>query len=201
MAAIAVPVSDAAKPTGANGNNRDSVTGGGQMLDENPTGAGDTIAFQAQRERGADLATSAATGQIQVNRRGTNAVKFHGLVECMNTSGVPKSGAGYAYLSGQSKPTKANPTPIPFELYVSDGGKGAAERDDFIALFVGSETTANDDDDPDNGEGVCGFEEYDPTSAPELGRGNVQVRNRSTEEDADPAAPSAATTAALLALF
>ena len=184
IVAIAVPTAGAAKGgngTTGGGTTLDSVTGGGQTFFDgrDPSGAGDTIAFQARRTKDAQ-GTEESRGQIQVNRRGTNAVKFHGNITCLNVSGEPKSGSGYAYMSGTSRSGE------PFELFVQDGGKGPQERNDLIMLFVGSETANNDSDNEDANE-VCGFEDFDPgTDAISMARGNVQVRNRSTAEDDDP---------------
>ena len=189
----------AAMPASAGAaNTRDSVTGGGQAFFDgrDMTGAGDTIAFQAHRAKGAAGESELATGQIQVNRRGeSNAIKFHGNITCMNVSGEPKSGAGYAYMSGDSRATKTQPS-VPFELYVSDGGKGAMERNDMIMLFVGSET-ANNDSQNEDANAVCGFEDFDPaTDSMTMARGNVQVRNRNEDEDDDPSAGTEAAAAA-----
>lgn len=164
---------------------RDNVTGGGQAFFDtrDPSGAGDTIAFQAQRARGEEAGSELATGQIQVNRRGTNAVKFHGTITCLNASGEKGSGSGYAYMSGTTRESKTTPAQ-PFELYVSDGGKGQAERNDMIMLFVGEETASNDSDSPDAND-VCGFSDPDFEQVT-MARGNVQVRNNDASEDDDP---------------
>lgn len=188
--AVAVPtVAGAAQ----GGTTRDSITGGGQAFfdERDPTGAGDTIAFQAQRERGADTSSTDADGNIQVRRRGTNSVKFHGEFECLVVNGDPGSGAGYAFGSGESRSGE------PFELYVSDGGKGQLERDDMIMLYYG------DDEVDDNGsDGPCGFEEFEAgEDSIELARGNVQVRNRSLDEDADPQSKNASEASALSLSF
>jgi len=213
--AIAVPVADAAKggssadPT--SGNTRDSATGGGQAFFDTaaPTsGAGDTVAFQAQRAKGADPGSDDATGQIQVNRRSNpavdnseGAVKFHGTIDCLVTNGVKGSGMGDAFISGESR------SGIPFELYVNDGGTGQTERDDNIMLFVGDETENNDADENNDTDTtndkkeVCGFSEYDPTSALELFRGNVQVRNRDNSADNYPDTPDDSGGASALTLL
>jgi hypothetical protein len=176
---VAAAVAVLALPTGASAaNTRDAVTGGGQAFfgtnGESGPGAGDTVAFTAKRAKGAADGSSEAVGQIQVNRRTTGEVKFHGTFDCLVANGEPGSGAGYAYASGQSRDG------TPFELYVSDGGKGAMERNDMIMLYVGDETEDNGSDGP------CGFEDFDPeTDSISLSRGNVQVRNRNTSEDED----------------
>jgi len=170
VAALALP----AVTMGAN--TRDAITGGGQAFfatDGVPgQGAGDTVAFTAKREKGAPDMSDAAVGQIQVNRRTTDAVKFHGTFECLVVNGTPGSGAGYAYASGESRDN------VPFQLYVEDGGKGQMERNDMIMLFVGEDT--------EDGDGPCGFGDFDRTEdSISLSRGNVQVRNRNTTEDVE----------------
>jgi hypothetical protein len=184
VVAVAIPTTAGAA---SGGTTRDSVTGGGQAFFDarDPSGAGDTIAFQAKRAKGAPDGSDDAVGMVQVNRRGTTAIKFHGSITCMNTSGEPKSGSGYAYMSGMSRASKSTPAQ-PFELYVSDGGKGQQEQDDMIMLFVGDETANNDSQNADKTE-VCGFSDFDPASdSVEMARGNVQVRNRNTSEDQNP---------------
>ena len=170
--AVAIPtVAGAAQ----GGTTRDAITGGGQAFFDarDPAGAGDTIAFTAKRAKGAATTSTDAEGQIQVKRRGSNAVKFHGEFECLVVNGEPNSGAGMAFASGASR------NGVPFELYVEDGGKGAMERDDMIMLFYGP------DADGENDDGPCGTEgDFNPAEdSVELARGNVQVRNRSTDED------------------
>lgn len=177
-ALAAVPVAaDADSP-------RDRATGGGQViLDPNaqPTqGAFDTVAFTAQREKGASDDSGLADGQVQVNRRiGDNAVKFHGTVECLIVFGTKS--AGKAYISGFD-----NKTQEPFELYVVDGGSGANERGaDQILVWYGPETEDNEPDQQTPGnmptglpeDEFCGIEE-DPSSKraiPVQARGNTQV--------------------------
>ena len=193
IVAIAVPTAGAAK----GGTTRDSVTGGGQAFFDGrePAGAGDTIAFQAQRAKGAVDDDTTATGQIQVNRRGeANAVKFHGTIDCLVVNGEPKSSAGTAYMSGAARDG------TPFELYVTDGGQGPQERMDTIMLFVGPE--AGDGEGGNGGssdDGACGLSEYDG-EPPTLARGNVQVRNRNLDEDYNPEEEDQGGAAALSAL-
>jgi hypothetical protein len=162
-----------ALPTVASGaSTRDAITGGGQAFfgtgGETGQGAGDTVAFTAKREKGAADGTDAAVGQIQVNRRTTNAIKFHGTFECLVVNGEPNSGAGMAWASGISRSGQQ------FQLYVEDGGKGQMERNDMIMLLVGEDTQ--------DGDGPCGFDDAD-TDSIALSRGNVQVRNRNISED------------------
>jgi hypothetical protein len=178
-AAVALPVSADAQSS------RDRATGGGQIiLDPNsqPTrGAFDTLAFTAQNVAGATA--DAARGQVQVNRRlgdGSQQVKFHGVVECLVVVGQK------AYISGFQRGTEDDDDgPVPFELYVVDGGSGIAEREgDQGLLWYGPETEENEPDNqkpggftPPQEDELCGIEE-DPSSkrpVPALARGNYQV--------------------------
>jgi hypothetical protein len=195
-AVIAVAVPNVASAA-SGGTTRDSATGGGQAFFDRDdptgsTGAGDTVAFQAQHAKGAAADSTDATGQIQVNRRTTNIVKFHGTIDCLAANGSQeKDGVSYAYMSGTSRANKTAPAQ-PFELFVQDGGSGPQERNDVIALFVGNETTQNDSDNEDRTE-VCGFSDFDREDDPfDLYRGNVQVRNRSVTNDVEPDPGSAA---------
>ena len=162
---------------------RDKAIGGGQaFLDSrDANGAGDTVAFQAQREKGAEDGSDLADGQIQVNRRGGNAVKFHGTIDCLVVNGGRSEGV--AYMSGTTRASKNVPQQ-PFELYVTDGGKGQQEREDMIMLFVGDETDQGDDGSADDEQGPCGFAEE--VSGVAMSRGNVQTWNNNTSEDQEP---------------
>ena len=167
-AVAAVPVSAEA------GSARDRATGGGQvLLDPNApptTGALDTVAFTAQQEAGAT--DGAADGQVQVNRRSGEALKFHGVVECLIVTG------NKAYISGTARDGS------PFELFALDGGSGTEERGtDQTIVWYGSETEENDPDQqvignftPPQEDEFCGIEE-DPNSkrTVALARGNNQI--------------------------
>jgi hypothetical protein len=172
---------------------RDRATGGGQViLDPNdpPTsGAFDTIAFTAQREKGATDGSGLADGQVQVNRRTTNALKFHGVVECLIVIGGKSEGR--AYISGVDRRNGE-----PFELYVNDGGSATSERGaDQMLVWYGPETEDNEPDQqvpgqftPPQEDEYCGIEE-DPASKREIplvARGNTQVY------DANPSSSSSA---------
>lgn len=98
------------------------------------------------------------------------SVKFHGTITCLVVNGG--NSVGNAYMSGTSRGGE------PFELYVTDGGKGLDERNDMIALFVGDETQSNDSSTSD---GPCGFDSQPDTVT--LARGNVQTYNANTSED------------------
>jgi hypothetical protein len=184
---IAVAAAVLALPTVASGaSTRDAITGGGQAFfgsnGETGQGAGDTVAFSAKRAKGTPEGSTDAVGQIQVNRRTTTQVKFHGTFHCLVVNGEPNSGAGMAWASGESRDG------TPFQLYVEDGGKGQMERNDMITLLVGDQT--------EDGDGPCGFEDTD-TDSISLSRGNVQVRNRDTSEDAQQQSSSASPLSAL----
>lgn len=170
VAALPVSAADSAP-------SRDKATGGGQTFFESDgagSGAGDTVAFTAQRAKNAPDGSTDATGQIQVNRRGENAIKFHGTITCLVVEGAQSMGA--AYMSGTSR------NGIPFELYVTDGGKGQSERNDLINLWAGPETDQGDPG-PSGDEGPCGTP--DEPSGVALARGNVQTWNNNTSEDPD----------------
>lgn len=163
---------------------RDSARGGGQvLLDPNSpptTGALDTIAFQAQRERGATDESGAADGQLQVNRRSGDALKFHGEVECLIVVG------NKAYISGRQSNQEGEGTP--FELFIEDGGTEGDEGSggDMALVWYGSETSENEPDNqvignftPPQEDEYCGIEE-DPSSKrdiPVAARGNYKVND------------------------
>jgi hypothetical protein len=175
-AVVAAPVADADPP-------RDSASGGGQvLLDPNSpptTGALDTIAFTAQRERGADDESGAADGQLQVNRRSGDALKFHGEVQCLIVVG------NKAYISGEQSNQEGEGTP--FELYIEDGSTGnEGAGGDMALVWYGSETSENEPDNqfvgnftPPQEDEFCGIEE-DPSSKrdiPVAARGNYKVND------------------------
>ena len=183
FAALAAVAAVAAVPTIADAESpRDRATGGGQILiDPNSpptTGALDTVAFTAQRERGATDDSGLADGQIQVNRRSGDALKFHGEVECLIVVG------NKAYISGTQSNQDGEGTP--FELFVQDNGQGSAADDDLGMVWYGDETEENEPDQqvpgqftPPQEDEFCGIEE-DPSSKgdlPRLGRGNYQVHD------------------------
>jgi len=198
IALAAVPSIAAAKSENA-GPKRDKATGGGQAFFDmrDPTGAGDTVAFTAQRARNAAEGSDDATGQVQVNRRGgsggesdTGVVKFHGIVDCLVVNGDSESedevvtkGVGEAYIGGYVRGDASKR----FELYVRDGGKGQMERvNDVIMLFAPGETEDNDQEGAES-PGPCGLNDPDDTSV-SMARGNVQVTNANTSEDQQPEA-------------
>lgn len=165
---------------------RDSARGGGQVLldPNNPptTGALDTIAFQAQRARGATDESGDATGQLQVNRRSGDStqVKFHGTIDCLIVIGDK------AYISGEQSNRAGEGTP--FELYIVDGSAEGEEGrgNDQVLLWYGAETGQNEPDQQVPGnftppeEEYCGIEE-DPSSkydsVPVAARGNYKVND------------------------
>ena len=171
VAVVAVPV------TAQAGSARDRATGGGQVLldPNNPptTGALDTVAFTAQQVAGTTDGT--ADGQVQVNRRsgGADALKFHGIVDCLIVSG------NKAYISGHERGTD-----VPFELFATDDSANPASSDtDQTIVWYGDETEENDPDQqvvgnftPPTEDEFCGIEEA-PNSKREasLARGNNQI--------------------------
>ena len=171
-AVAAIPVAaDASSP-------RDRATGGGQvLLDPNAQpsqGALDTVAFTAQRQKGESNDSTLADGQVQVNRRSGEALKFHGEVECLIVQG------NKAYMNGHSRDG------IYFELFAIDGGEGQTERGaDQTIVWFGDETEENEPDQqvignftPPQEDEYCGIEE-DPNSKREaaLARGNNQIHD------------------------
>ena len=182
-ATVAAPIAGAETP-------RDSARGGGQvLLDPSApptTGALDTIAFQAQRQKGATDESGLADGQVQVNRRSGDAVKFHGVVECLIVVG------NKAYISGVQSNQEEEGTP--FELYIVDGGQTSEGKgEDQALVWYGPETEENDPDNqvvgnftPPQEDEFCGIEE-DPSSKrqiPVAARGNYKVN------DTNPNAPA-----------
>ena len=115
------------------------------------------MAFTAQHEKGAPEGSDLADGQIQVNRRGSDPVKFHGTIDCLVVNGGRSEGVDY--MSGTSRANKNLPAQ-PFELYVSDDGSA------------------------DDEQGPCGFAEE--VSGVSMGRGSVRTWNNDTSEDQEP---------------
>lgn len=188
-----------AVPVAADANSaRDRATGGGQIIVDPNTppdakGAFDTIAFTAQRERGATDASGLADGQVQVNRRTTNQIKFHGIVECLIVIGGKSEGE--AFISGESRDG------VPFELYVFDGGKGAQERaEDLTMIWYGEEISENQPDQIQPPEDEhCGIEE-DPEDVRGMARGNNQVYDASEANAANASQRSSKTSSSTSAL-
>ncbi|CAA9507328.1 MAG: hypothetical protein AVDCRST_MAG85-2120 [uncultured Solirubrobacteraceae bacterium] len=192
MALLAAVGATVVAPTVGAETPRDSARGGGQVLldpNEPPTtGALDTIAFTAQRERGATDNSGLADGQLQVNRRSGDAVKFHGVVECLIVVGDK------AYISGTQSNQEGEGTP--FELYIVDGSaEGEQGRGgDQAFVWYGAETETNEPDQkvpgqytPPFEDSYCGIEE-DPADGerqiPVVARGNYKVN------DTNPSSPS-----------
>ncbi len=107
-------------------------------------------------------------------------MNFHGIVECLVVVG------NKAYIAGIERGTEG-PDAVPFELWVLDGGAGAAERtNDMGLVWYGPETGQNEPDQQAPGnysrprkDEYCGIEE-DPTSRRPnavLMRGNYQVHD------------------------
>lgn len=205
---LAVVASLAAVPVTADaGSTRDRATGGGQLLlaggDEK--GAMDTLAFTAQTRDIDNGTTNPATGQVQVVRR-SDGTKFHGVVTCLAVFGGGKS-MGKAYISGYQRGTQDDEDgPVPFELYIVDGGAGTNERNaDQGMVWHGEETEENEPDQqvigqftPPQEDSFCGIEE-DPKNEVSLARGNYQVYDgTATEPTPDPQSSGASTSAKAL---
>jgi hypothetical protein len=156
--AIAALGAFALSGTYASAGNGDKITGGGQILFSTDGGAGNTIAFTAQGTN------TAAKGQVQfIDRsggKGKNQVKFHGVVDCVETGG------NFGVASGYKKGTPADAQDDPanrFLLRVVDNGQG---QDDNDMIQFDRNTTD-----------TCGPAEDDDEPSFELGRGNAQVRD------------------------
>lgn len=137
----------------------DKVTGGGQIIADGARGAGDTIAFTAQ---GTDAANGGAKGQVQYNERSTG-FKVHGVVDCVTIVGDDR---GTAVLGGEYRDTPGER----FRIYVADNGQGSAAADDMIMF-----EQVDEEQDAEDGRGICEAEDDSFEDLPTLGRGNVQI--------------------------
>ena len=152
LAVLALSASSASAGTG------DKATGGGQTI-IGDSGKGSTIAFTAQQS--GDAGTPVAKGQVQwIDRSagsGKSAVKFHGVVDCIEVDG------NFAIIGGFNKKDSEDR----FTLRVVDNGEPNQGQD--LIEFT----------DTDDTEFQCGDgEEDDPPAADmTLARGNAQVRN------------------------
>jgi hypothetical protein len=169
IAALAISV------TPASAGNGDKITGGGQILVGN--NAGSTIAFTAQGT------AEEAKGQVQfIDRsagKGRSQVKFHGVVDCVETLGNFGVASGYP---------KGDPDGPRFLLRVVDNGQGSAAENDGIQFDT--ETTD-----------TCGDEEDDDEVEFELARGNAKVRDGNLDNAPTPDDDTEPGLAAALALF
>lgn len=129
------------------------VTGGGQT-DVGTTGAGDTIAFTAQKNP-----SQGVTGQVQFVDRadgtGRGQTVFHGTVVCLEAVDAGEQGA--AIFAGFFRNNGGS-----FEIYVEDNGEPNQGND---VVFLDRTSPPNCDDEEDD----------DGRTA--LGRGNVQVHS------------------------
>ena len=175
MTAVAIAALGAFALSGtyASAGNGDKMTGGGQILFSTDGGAGNTIAFTAQGTN------TVAKGQVQFIDRsagnGKSKVKFHGVVDCVETGG------NFGVASGYKKGTPVADQDDPanrFLLRVVDNGQGQ-DPNDMIQFDRNTTDT-------------CGPAEDDDEPSMELGRGNAQVRDGDTtntptpDSDSDP---------------
>jgi hypothetical protein len=117
------------------------VTGGGQVVaDDQASGPGDTIAFNAQQTAPADAMSgiAAAKGQLQVINR-TGGTKFHGDVTCIRTITVddamdPNNGETFVRFGGFQQVRGQNTT-TPFTVDVQDNGEGSTASEDDMIYF------------------------------------------------------------------
>jgi hypothetical protein len=161
----------------ANAGNGDKITGGGQILFDSSTNAGSTIAFTAQGT------SESAKGQVQfIDRsagKGKSQVKFHGVVDCVETLGNFGVASGYP---------KGDPDGPRFLLRVVDNGQGSAAEDDGIQFD--RETTD-----------TCGEAEDDDEVEFSLARGNAKVRDGNLDNAPTPDEDTDPGLAAVTALF
>ena len=154
----------------ATAGNGDKVTGGGQVIFSEGDVKASTIAFTAQGT------TETAKGQIQFIDRseggGRDAVKYHGVVDCLEVTG------NYGVLGGYKKRTGGNR----FVLRVVDNGEPNQ----------GADMIQFDNETEDN---ACGDDEDDSPPEFSLARGNAQVR------DGDSSNPPESSGASALSLF
>ena len=192
------PIANAAEPTGY------KVTGGGQIIAEEASGAGDTVGFNAQELEGDDPRSTGddndlARGQFQYVPRGQSAggqqeatTKFHGVVTCLLSGAEAVANetaegaatyeeelvAGNARFGGylRDDPTKF------FTVDVTDNGQGGNAEDDLILVRFTAEPCA---DNPENEQ------MHNPEDLLRLGRGNVKIHNNPDTAAASVASPLA----------
>lgn len=209
--ALAVPgVASAAKPQSAPAEGGFKVTGGGQIIaDDQTSGPGDTVGFNAHELEGDDPASPGdnddlARGQFQYIQRGEDEGgnqpandSFHGVVTCLISGGEAVANetaegddeydegllSGMARFGGHVRGTGTGPgnPAVYFTVDVSDNGEGGSAEDDTILVRM---TTAPCADNPED-------ENNEPDELARLGRGNVQIHNN----------PDGASTQAALAAF
>ena len=149
IAGLAVLAITTGSATAGNG---DKVTGGGQVIFDEGDVKASTIAFTAQGT------TETAKGQIQFIDRsaggGQDAVKYHGVVDCLEVTN------NYGVIGGYKKRTGGNR----FVLRVVDNGEPNQ----------GADLIQFDNETEDN---ACGDDEDDAAPEFSLARGNAQVRD------------------------
>lgn len=217
LAMSGVGVSQAAKPEGKGNGGQPTasgfkVTGGGQIIAEEASGAGDTVGFNAHEIDGDDLTSpggdDAARGQFQYVPRGqsTNASapteKFHGVVTCLLSGGeaVANENAeeddnynealmeGSARFGGYVR-SKDGSTRY-FTVDVTDNGQGGSAEDDMILVRMTSQPCADNPED----------DEAEPEDMLRLGRGNVKIHNNPDGEGSAMANAQMARSFAFMAL-
>ena len=140
----------------------EKVTGGGQILADNQTtGAGSTIAFNAQQS------ADDIKGQVQYILRSGGTGKGqnarHGEITCVNV--ITPGDGGTARLGGIFEHDPAQS----FVIDVTDGGEGAGDAADMISIREGEAADTDGD-----GDATCN-DSGDFQDGVALGRGNVQI--------------------------
>ena len=162
--ALAVPVAAGAAPSEM------KVTGGGQLIDPDAKGVGQTVAFTAQGSGGA------GKGQAQFNDHA--GTKIHGVVDCVQTG--TSDGANVAKIGGTY--TDASGAVQRFTIRVVDNGQGA-DAGDMVEF----------DQQSDQDCAIGSDESF--ADIPALGRGNVKIHKASGSPSAEKQ-PSSSTSSA-----
>lgn len=173
LAALVLPAAANAAPS------VDKVTGGGQIIADGVRGPGDTIAFTAQ---GTEAADGGAKGQVQLNQRSTGT-KIHGVVDCLSVLGEDR---GTAVVGGTYRDNPGER----FRIYVVDNGQGAAAEQDLVTFEA-----VDEEQDAEDGRGICEAEDDSFEDLPTLGRGNVKIHKESPAQGRNPNAARAGTLA------
>ena len=170
VGAFAVLAFSTATATAGSGKN-DKITGGGQVLLGSEDVKRSTIAFTAQGTN------QIAKGQVQFIDRsagaGKNQVKYHGVVDCVET--LENYGIASGYKKGDTTPDEGPR----FVLRVLDNGEGANAENDMIAFddeVAPEDDTCQDDEQEDDDEftialakGNAQVKDGDSANAPEFG--------------------------------
>lgn len=126
------------------------VNGGGQLLTDSTTNAGDTIAFNAQQ-----LADGSGRGQFQYVQRSSGGAATHGAVDCVTVDSANRHATFAGVITQGADQGKF------FRVDVTDNGT-PPEGTDIITVSIGT-----DDD-------SCTLND-NSKDAPNLGRGNVTI--------------------------